>query len=275
MGPSVRSLLFAPADQPRKLAKAWLGPAAAVIADLEDAVVEERKHEARTHLAALAGTPSSGRVVVRINALGTPHAADDLALVQRMEHVDAVLVPKADEAALAQLPDGLPPVVALVETAAGVLQAPAIAAHPAVARLMLGTVDLAAELGVAITADGAAFAYARSALVLASAAAGLPAPIDGVWTGIADEAGLRTEAAHARALGFGAKACVHPAQVAVVEEIFAPTAAEVSWAQAVVAGAERGLAAGQGAVAVDGRMVDRPVLARARQLLATAERNPA
>lgn len=272
MGPPLRSLLFAPADQPRKLAKAWLGPADAVIADLEDAVLEEHKQEARAHLAALAATPSTGRVVVRINALDTPHAAADLELVERLAHVDAVLVPKADEASLARLPSGLPPVIALLETATGVLQAPAVAAHPAVARLMIGTVDLAAELGVEITADGAAFAYARSALVLASAAAGLPAPIDGVWTGIADEHGLRTEAGHARALGFGAKACVHPAQVAIVEEIFAPTAAELSWAQDVVAGAERAMADGEGAVAIDGRMVDRPVLARARQLLAT-ERN--
>jgi citrate lyase subunit beta/citryl-CoA lyase len=109
--------------------------------------------------------------------------------------------------------------------------------------------------------------YARSALVLASAATQLPPPIDGVWPAIDDEAGLRAEAAHARALGFGAKACIHPAQLAVVKECFRPSEPELVWAHRVLHAYEEATARGEGAIALDGRMIDRPVVLRARRLL--------
>jgi citrate lyase beta subunit len=249
----VRSLLFVPATEARKLERAWQGSADAVIVDLEDAVAEEAKVAARATLAShlMAHGRPPGRLIVRINALDTLYAEEDLSFIRSTPAVDAVLVPKAATSSLGFL-RSCPPVIALVETAAGVLEAREIASSPGVGSLMIGTIDLAADLGVEITAGGQELLYARSALVLASAATQLPPPIDGVWPAIDDEAGLRAEAAHARALGFGAKACIHPAQV---------------WAHRVLHAYEEATARGEGAIALDGRMIDRPVVLRARRLL--------
>jgi len=268
---SARSFLFVPADQPRRLEKAWESPADVVIADLEDAVAEEAKGAAREVLRERLARPrTAGAVCVRINALESAHAAADLELLaSAAAAVDAVMVPKAAAATLAAAELGVP-VIALVETAAGVLDAAAIASAPGVERLMLGTVDLTAELGVDITVDSPLLAAARATLALASAAAGLAGPIDGVWIDIADEDGLRAEARVARAAGFAAKACVHPRQLGPVEEELAPSAEEVERARRIVEAGERALAAGEGAVALDGRMVDLPVIERARRTLAAA-----
>jgi citrate lyase subunit beta/citryl-CoA lyase len=133
---------------------------------------------------------------------------------------------------------------------------------------MLGTVDPAAQLGATPGPDGRELLYARSALVVDAAAAGLAGPIDGPCTAIGDEAALRAETAAAKALGFSGKICIHPSQLDTVHDVFAPTDEELAWARRVVAAAE----GSRGAVAVDGQMVDAPVVARARRLLRGAER---
>jgi citrate lyase beta subunit len=271
--PIPRSLLFVPADQSRKLAKAWDSDAGAVIADLEDAVSGRDKARARECLRAQCSRlRATGSLVVRINALETHHARRDLELVRDLPGVEAVLVPKARSVSLRELPSSLPPRLALVETASGVLEAPAIAGAPGIAALMIGTVDLAAELCLPITADYGAFVHARSTVVLASRAAELPAPIDGVWTAVDDHAGLRAEAEHARNLGFGAKACIHPSQIEIIEEVFRPTSNELDWAQRVINQAE--LAPSLGVATIDGAMVDRAVVERARRIVASTERAP-
>lgn len=244
--------LFVPGDRPDRFAKAVASGADAVIIDLEDAVAPEDKDSAREHVEAwLAG---GGRALVRINAPGTPWFEADAALVTARGV--PVVVPKAETPGVLA---GFREVVALVETALGVERAGELAAVPSVTRLAFGSVDLAAELGVA-PEDREPFAYARSRLVVASAAAGIAPPVDGVTTDLRDDSRLAADVRYARRMGFGGKLCVHPRQVAPVRAGFAPTEAEREWARRV-------LTAGASASVVDGRMVDRPVLERARRIL--------
>jgi citrate lyase subunit beta/citryl-CoA lyase len=267
----IRSYLFVPASDPRRVDKALAGDAHAVIVDLEDAVAEGAKDAARRLVSERLREPRArGAQLVRVNGLATEHARADLEAVGGLA-LEGIVVPKAEPAALAALaPDG-PPVVALVETAGGLRRAFETASLARVAALMLGVVDLAAELGATPGPDGRELLYARSALVVDSVAAGLGGPIDGPCTAIGDEAALRAETAAAKALGFAAKACIHPAQLPVVHAVLAPSAEDLDWARRVVAAAGDASAAGRGAVALDGRMVDAPVVARARRLLADAE----
>jgi citrate lyase subunit beta/citryl-CoA lyase len=270
----VRTLLFVPADRPDRIAKALGSGADAVIVDLEDAVLAGRKDAARAALAdvlgARPGDAAEPVVLVRVNALDTEHAEADLETVRQQTAVDGVVVPKAEAAGLERIGGDALALVALVETAAGVLDARDIARVPAVAALMLGTIDLGAELAIDVTPDGPELVLARSQLVLAAAAAGLRSPIDGVWPDVGDSEGLRREAEMARRLGFGAKACIHPRQLDVVRATFAASEDRLAWAARVVAAFEAAERDGQGATSVDGQMVDRPVLERARQLLARA-----
>ncbi|MGY2084139.1 HpcH/HpaI aldolase/citrate lyase family protein [Blastococcus sp. SYSU DS0539] len=259
--------LFVPGDRPDRFAKAAATGADVVVLDLEDAVAPDAKEAARTEVAAwLRDAPRT--CAVRVNADG-PDLAADLAVLAAAGPA-LVLLPKAQEPrAVAAVVDRLPAgsrVVALVETARGVLDAAAVAAVPGVARLAFGNFDLAAEL--AVDPDhGPAMAPARGALVLASAAAGLPAPVDGVTGAVGDAARLGEDVARARALGFGGKLCIHPAQVGPVATAFAPSEEELAWAERVLAGA-----GSNGVAVVDGRMVDRPVVERARRLLAAGGR---
>jgi citrate lyase beta subunit len=267
---TVRSLLFVPADHERRMARAWAAACDAVIADLEDAVAPAARPAARELLEAQTSrSRPRGALFVRINALDTQDSAADLALVRRCQGIAAIVVPKASAGALATRNLDMP-VIALVETAAGILEAADIARVPGVIRLMLGTVDLAAELGIELTPTSPVFQHARAVLALASASARLPGPIDGVWTTIDDIHGLSTEAQSAKSAGFTGKACIHPDQVPTVHEIFCPSRDELDQAKRIVDAAGTALAAGQGAIAVDGLMVDRPVVERARQLLADA-----
>jgi citrate lyase subunit beta/citryl-CoA lyase len=160
-------------------------------------------------------------------------------------------------------------VLALIETAAGVLGAREIAAAPGVVRLALGTFDLGAELGVSPD-DREAMAWSRGALVLASAAAGIAAPIDGVTGDLEDEELLRSEVLYAARMGFTGKLCIHPRQVGVVETLLQPTEEELGWARAVTEAANKAATeagAGSAVVLVHGKMVDKPVVDRARRML--------
>jgi citrate lyase subunit beta/citryl-CoA lyase len=259
-----RSYLFVPGDRPERIAKALASGADAVIVDLEDAVAPANKNAARD---AVAGALESTQpFVLRINGADTAWFADDARLAAH-PGVAAVMLPKAasaDPVAALHAASGGKPVLALVESAAGVANVAALAATTGVARLVFGSIDF--QLDLDIVDDDLALLAFRSQLVLASRVANLPAPVDGVTTALDDAVRIELEARRARSLGFGAKLCIHPRQVAIVNSAFSPVEAELAWARRVVGAAA---AADGAAVAVDGKMVDAPVLARARRLLAS------
>jgi citrate lyase beta subunit len=212
--------------------------------------------------------------VLRINGVDTQWHVDDLELANELE-LDAIVLPKANPDAVVELgPDG-PPLIAIVETADGLRRAFETAELPRVELLLLGAADLGAELRLEPRPDGLEILYARSKVVNDSAAAGIRAPLDVVHLDIRDLSGLEASARFARSLGFGGKACIHPDQVDVVNEVFTPEDGDVAWARKVVAAFEQGERDGRGAVELEGTMVDLPVVERARQVLAAAQRGGA
>lgn len=250
--------LFVPANRPERFAKAAASGADAVILDLEDAVRPDDKAAARA-----AASPGFTRlpVMLRVNGAGTPWHVQDVSTALEGGFA-AIVVPKAEfnlslqgicDAALRR---GIG-VVALIETARGLAYAERIAAIGGVMQLAFGSVDFAADLGCAHTR--AALAHARSQIVLASRLAEKAAPLDGVTLDIGDEARIADEARHARELGFGGKLCIHPRQIGPILGSWQPDAAEVEWALRIVST--------EGAVAIDGMMVDEPVRSRARAIL--------
>jgi len=265
-----RTYLFVPGDRPDRFDKALASGADAVVLDLEDAVAPQAKDAARAAVArrlAAAG-PDLERLVVRINDEASPAFADDLAAL-RAGGARAVMLPKAERPqTVARVREACPgiEVLALVETARGVLAAEALAAATGVTRLVFGTIDFALDLD--LSGDPVGLDHAASRLTLASRAAGIASPVAGVTAAIDDEAALLADLARARAHGFGAKLCIHPGQVAAVHRALQPTEEELNWARRVVAAG--GSAAG--AVRVDGRMVDKPLLLRAQRLIDRAAR---
>ncbi|MEO8807884.1 MAG: CoA ester lyase [Burkholderiaceae bacterium] len=261
-----RSYLFVPGDRGERIAKACASGTDAVIVDFEDAVAPENKLAARNAVRSLLGAALNAPVplVLRINAVGTVWFEDDARLAAHPA-VAAIMLPKAEDAASIQAArqlGGGKPVIALVETAVGMAQVEVIAATPGVVRLAFGSIDF--QLDLDIEDDDEALQAFRSRLVLASRVAGLQAPVDGVTLAIDDPARIEADARRARAFGFGGKLCIHPKQVALTNAAFGPSAEQLVWARRVIDAA----AAAQGAaVAVDGRMVDAPVLARARRVL--------
>ena len=257
-----RSLLFVPGSRPERFNKALAAGADAVIVDLEDAVAPANKLSARE--AVRAWLRPAHAVIVRINAADTPWFADDITLCA-LPGVAAVMLPKAERAdTIATLmAAGAPGVLPLIESAAGFAALTSIAAAPGVQRLVFGSIDFQLDLGMRDAHEDELLHF-RSQIVLASRLAGLAAPIDGVSTAIDDAAALHTDVQRARRLGFGGKLCIHPKQVAGVHRGFAPSADELAWAQRVLAASA---AAGGAAVAVDGKMVDKPVLLRAERIL--------
>lgn len=270
----LRSLLFAPGSDERKLARALASDADAVVADLEDAVAPERKEEARElvrHALDTGTGPVTGPLrMVRVNGADTPYLAEDLEALRGLE-LAAIVLPKATPEGLAALGGDGPPVVAIVETAEGLRLAYETARAERTAALALGAADLGAELGLEPRADGLELLYARSKLVVDSAAAGIRAPFDVVHLDTRDEEGLEAECRLARSLGMRGKLCIHPAQVPVVNRVFAPERDEVEWAQRVLEAYERGVREGRGAVALEGEMIDLPVVERARRVLEEAK----
>jgi citrate lyase beta subunit len=207
-----------------------------------------------------------------VNGLGTPWFEDDLELARELP-LEAVVLPKASPEAVEALGSSGPPVIAIVETAAGVRAAYELAAQPRVAVLLVGAVDLGAELGLDALPDRSELLYARSKVVVDSAAAGIRSPIDIVHLDIHDTTGLEDECRTGRSFGFRGKACIHPAQVPVVNRVFAPSEAELEWAREVVEAFEHEAGEGRGVFALHGAMVDLPVVERARRVLAEAERS--
>lgn len=285
----LRTLLFVPGDRPDRIAKAIGSPADGVAVDLEDAVALSQKDAARAGaVGALNELPSAGLPVicVRINAIDSGLAEDDLAALESVLHrIDLVIVPMSVH------PDGIRQVaelltraersariegnrtgiVPLLETAAGILAAPAIAASdPRVHTLAFGPADLSRELGITPTAEGDEFLLARSQLVLAAAAAHCPPPIDGPYLDLGDDRGLVESARRARALGFGGKQVIHPSQIDRVLSAFTASAAEIDWARAVDAAFTAAEADGVSSIRLsDGTFVDYPIARRARAILAS------
>ncbi|MDZ7702050.1 MAG: CoA ester lyase [Halobacteriales archaeon] len=278
-----RSLLFTPGDRPEMLRKAPGSGADVLVFDLEDAVAPGRKAEARAAVAEVLAAPGfdpDAEVCVRVNPTGIA-ADDDLdGVLSADARLDSVMLPKVDgPGAVDDLADLLAehgrslPVIALVETAAGILHAEAIAAAEATDALFFGAEDLAADLGASRTAGGDEVAHARQHVVLAAAAAGVDA-IDTVYTDIEDLEGLRAAARRAVGLGFDGKPAVHPSQVEPINAAFVPEEAELTWARRVLDAAAE--ADDRGVFAVDGQMIDEPLLRRARRLVerADAAENP-
>jgi citrate lyase subunit beta/citryl-CoA lyase len=265
-----RSFLFVPGDDPRKLASANRSDADAIVADLEDAVASTRKDAARDVVDDFARRRGEGPpLLVRVNAPSSEFVKQDIEALRDLP-LAGVVVPKTHAEDLARLDLSGFPVVALIEDARGILDAFQIACDARVVRLALGAVDLATELGLRPYGDGLQLLHARSHLVVASAAAGIAAPIDTPFLQFDDEAGLRSECELARALGFAGKSCIHPAQVQAVADVFAPSPEELAWAAEIVQVFERAADSDLGVTSHRGAMVDAPVVRRARLLLAKA-----
>lgn len=264
--------LFVPGDRPDRFAKALAAGADRVILDLEDAVRPDAKAAAR--VAVLGAGIDPGRAVVRINDAASPFFADDLAFLA-VCRAGAVLLAKAESAAavadVRAAAGEQAEILVQIETARGLSALPGLLAATGVSRAVFGHLDFALDLGSA--PEWEALLFARSQIVWQSRLAGALPPVDSVTTELRDPAAAGADAAAARRLGFGGKLLIHPAQVAPVVAAFAPTAAEVAWARRVVEALSRGPAGpGSGAVAIDGKMIDRPVEEAARRILARAAR---
>jgi citrate lyase subunit beta/citryl-CoA lyase len=285
----MRSLLYTPGHRASMVARVLDGGLAmtpdVALLDLEDGVPPAERENGRRVLAE-AIAPSRGRCLrfVRVGRSTSDDAEADLAAVVR-PGLDGVVVPKvgrAEELAMvddmllereraAGMPERSVRVIAAIETAAGLIDAPRIAHAPRLVGLMFGSEDFASDLGLSTHREGeaAALTYARSAIVVAAAAARILA-FDGIWADFRDEAGLRADALRGRQLGFAGRQCIHPDQVPIVNEIFSPTEDEIAHARRVVRMFEDGIGRGLGAVALDGEMLDAPIVERARRVLRMA-----
>src|SRR6266852_2319680 len=293
--PPMRSLMFVPAHRERMVQRALglgeFGRSALDVAilDLEDGVPPTAKDEARRAVADVLARPPRGGPLrfVRIQRALSDAGDADLDAVVR-SGLDGIVAPKvrraeeivwlADELEARERRAGVAPgnlrIVASIESAAALVDAPRIAAaSERVIGLMFGSEDFALDLGLPTKREGEAaeLLYARSATVVAAASAGKLA-IDGIWPDIDDGAGLRADSLRARRLGFAGKTLIHPGQIAVVNEIFSPSAAEVDEARRVVRAFDEALGRGDGAVALDGQMLDAPVVDRARRVLRVHDR---
>jgi citrate lyase subunit beta / citryl-CoA lyase len=258
-----RSYLFVPGNRPERFVKACASGADVVIVDLEDAVPDGQKSFARESVASWL---SADRPVhVRVNGTNTPWFEEDMAAILR-PGIAGVVLPKAEgqgqlAALAALLPDPVH-ILPIVETAAGVWNVLEIASSPKVERLAFGALDF--QLDTRISGEGEELLYARSRIVLASRVAGILPPLDGVTTGLDDADALASDIRRARRLGFGGKLCIHPKQVAAINEGFLPTEREIAWAKDVL---EAAAFSGEGAARRDGKMIDRPVIEQAKRFL--------
>jgi citrate lyase subunit beta/citryl-CoA lyase len=287
----LRSLMFVPGHRPRMVGRALglseFAPTTLDVAilDLEDGVPPDEKDRARAAIASVLGLPSASEGparYVRVNA--EPAARDaDLAAILRLG-LDGIVAPKIDDPDevvrlsrdlderedAAGMTRGSIRIVASIESARGLLEAHSIAASAdRVIALLFGAEDFARDLGLPAErqAEAAELLYARSAVVVAAVAARRQA-IDGIWPHVTDTEGLRRDSIQARRLGFSGKSLIHPGQIETINEVFSPSAAEASNARRVVAAFDEGQAKGLGAVALDGKLLDKPIVERALRTLA-------
>lgn len=277
----MRSKLFVPGSRPELFSKAAATAADALSFDLEDAVPVARKAEARETLSAYLRTARIDRgkvVIVRVNAVGTDlFPADiDAAALPRTDLINLPMAedPEAVAEAAARL-DRIPEaghirLLVNIESPRGLRRAAALAcAHPRVAGLQVGYADLLEPCGID-RIDPAALGQIRVAVRLAAAEAGLPA-YDGAYAAVNDPDGYRVECEAARRHGFSGKTCIHPSQVALANTAFLPNPHEVMWSRRILEAAAEAEARGLGAILIDGRMIDKPFLARARATVALAD----
>jgi citrate lyase subunit beta/citryl-CoA lyase len=271
-GQQIRSYLYVPGDDPRRIEKALATVADAVVIDLEDSVAPNRKEEARSNAAGVLESRPARPVFVRINAPGSEFAARDIAAVAAL-HLSGLRLPKVESLEsvrlVAETLEELrseASIQCLIESALGLELALEIArSHERVAGISLGEADLAADLGVR---DEAGLLYARSRIVSASRAAGLPGPVQSVYTRVNDLDGLRRSTEEGKNIGFVGRSAIHPSQVPIINEVFTPTEDEVAEAQELLDRLEGEAESGTGAfVLEDGRFVDRAVVESARRTL--------
>ncbi|MDF9745207.1 HpcH/HpaI aldolase/citrate lyase family protein [Natrinema salsiterrestre] len=272
-----RSVLFTPGDRPEMCRKAPDAGADVIVFDLEDAVAPRRKSEAREAVRDVLSDPEFDpdcEVCVRVNATDATRADDLDALFadDHSESLESLMLPKVGSADdVRTLADELGsydaslPVLALLESADGVLEAPEIAAVPETDALAFGAEDLSADIGATRTAKGTEVLYARERVVLAAAANDCAA-IDTLVTDFEDEAALREDVDFAIQLGYDGKLAIHPAQIGPINEAFTPSAEEREWADRVLEAKREADAAGRGVFAVDGEMIDAPLIARAERI---------
>lgn len=266
------TFLFVPGTRPERFTKALESSADSVIIDLEDAVPEEDKESARAAIRAAWPTftaEQKKRLIIRSNSPGSKFYSADLILAQELG-VACLLIPKSESldqvnGAAQVLPNTA--IIPMIETAIGLDRVNEIANSEQVLRLALGNIDLQADLGMVCDAQETELQTARFQIVVASRLAQLAPPIDGVTPSTDDIERIADDAERAKRMGFGGKLCIHPKQVSLVKEAFMPTEAEISWAHRVI---EADKASKGGAIKLDGRMIDRPVVLLAQRTLAIA-----
>jgi len=263
--------LFVPGNRPERFAKALASGADRVILDLEDAVAPADKAAARTAIAEWMRDAHEQRpqMLIRINDAATAWHDEDLRLTAQVQAA-CIMLPKCEAAShiaavLAPLQPGAS-VLPLVETARGIMALAVIASAPRVHRLAFGSLDYMADLD--IPADSPALDIAATHIAMASRAAGLPSPVAGVTPEL-EGARVSADMQHARRLGFGAKLCIHPSQIAAVRAALMPSAAEQAWAERVLQAWQR---SDGSAIQLDGKMVDRPVVLKAERIVALCRR---
>lgn len=280
-----RTMLFLPANNPNMIVNGGLLGADSLIFDLEDAVSPDEKDAARELLKNALQTLDFGKceLIVRINGLDTPYWEEDLeeilplkpAAIMPPKVCDGDYIRRLDEKmtqveAAHSIPQGTTRILALLETAVGVENAYAIAsASPRMVGLFLGAEDLTADLRCQRTKDGGEILYARGRLVCAARAAGIEV-YDTPFTDVRDLEGLEKDAAFAKSLGFSGKACISPAHVATVNRVFSPTQKEIDYARDVFAAIAEAKRQGKGAIALRGKMIDAPIVLRAKLVLEAA-----
>lgn len=279
---ALRSFLFAPGNHPRRVEKALTLPADAVILDLEDAVAISEKPATRDQVVAAFGQPRHGKLYVRVNAYSTEWCYADIVTVARIG-LDGIILPKVESSDQLRSADwllanlerdrGLPAggidLVPIIETALGMSNIGAIASSGSrTKRLAFGAGDYTLDLGMVWSRDESELLTARSAVVMASRAAGIEPPLDTVWADLRDTEGFLHSAERAAALGFQGKMCIHPDQIAVTNAAFSPSEQQLVWAGRVIAAFAEAEAKGLASIQLDGQFIDYPIVQRARQVVA-------
>jgi citrate lyase subunit beta/citryl-CoA lyase len=279
---ALRSFLFAPGNHARRVEKALTLPTDAVILDLEDAVAISEKPATRDLVAATFGHKRHGKLYVRVNAYSTEWCYADIVSVARFG-LDGIILPKVETADQLRSADwllsnlererGLPiggiDLVPIIETALGMSNVGVIAGSGSrTKRLAFGAGDYTLDLGMVWSRDEMELLPARSAVVMASRAAGIEPPLDTVWADLRDTDGFARSAERAAALGFQGKMCIHPDQIAVTNAAFSPSEQQLVWASRVIAAFEDAEAKGLASIQLDGQFIDYPIVQRARQVAA-------
>lgn len=265
----IRSALFVPATRIDRIEKAIATGADAVIVDLEDAVAVEAKAQARQDLEVFLSTHENLELWVRVNGAQTPWFEDDLRLCSQFLQVKGVMLPKAEhpEQIASVYSKTGKAVYPIIESAKGIVAIPDIASAPGVKRLSFGALDLGVDLGLENGSEGADFLLKqmRVQLVVQSRVAGIGAPLDGVYPNFKDTEGLRQSMLFVKGMGFAGALCIHPSQVEVIHSVMRYSEEEMRWAKAVL---EKYQETGLAAFAFEGKMVDMPVIERAKRVLA-------